>query len=1147
MIPSTNSKLLVAEDWTKIYQSFNNSDFKSYDFETLKRTMIQYLQANYPEDFNDYVESSEYIALIDLIAYMGQNLSFRVDMNARENFLATAQRRDSILNLAQLINYNPSRAIPANGLLKITSISTTDSIFDSAGINLANSSISWNDSTNVNWYSQFLTILNSAMPSNSTFGKPYDKARIGGIPTERYQISSALNDVPIFSFSKSINGTPTDFEIAGATFAERTYIYESTPRPGANFDFLFRNDAKGNASPNTGFFVHFRQGALSFNKFGIDVPVENEVVGVNSTNINDSDVWLWQLDSNGDHHTLWTQVQAITGNNVIYNNVTNADRNIYAVGTRINDQIDLNFADGAFGNLPKGNFVLYYRQGNGLSYSITPDQINGIQVKIPYYNQYGQQNTISLTLSLQYTVDNASGTESNNNIRLKAPQAYYTQNRMVTAEDYQISPLTAGNDILKVKSINRTSTGISKYFELSDISGQYSSVNIYGSDGAIYKNSSSQEINFTFAGRNDIYAIILNTIIPILQKNDLKHFYYDTYRRSANYDNVIGGFKISPINISWKRLTSTTNQTTGYFQNKLNGTALPTGYFSSIDLKYAINGALIKFTPPVGKYFLPSGKLTSTQDSTTRDYFWSSLVLTIGDGYNSGAGSLADGTGPITLTNYVPSDAIISEIIPPLVTSLTTALQSEIINLCLNYFNFGLSFSREKNAWTIVTDTNLNTTEPFNLIYQGDTTNTNKDSSWLFSFEWTGIDYKITHRFTEYLFESAKETAFNYNDGQKNYDFISNTVIKDSIDVLGINSQSTSTTSLGKNLTWQIDSNVVEIDGYIEPKRVKISFYDAQDDGHIDNPDGFDTIVQPDSKSLQTGYNDKFTYFQLNTDGVTYSIVDSTQFAAYPTEASVPTSAVEEGQLYYFYNVDVDVIMSYSASTPKPFTLQNQYYAKPGRNNLKFHYQHNSPDDRRLDPSKTNLVDLYILTGAYDTAYRAWLSSGQGTAPLPPTSSSLEENYSSVLEPIKTISDQIIYQSVAYVPLFGPQASMNLQAIFRAVKSSSSSASDNDIKSRIISGINSFFTLDNWDFGDSFFFSELTTYIMNLLTPDITNFIIIPKSSNSAFGSLFEISCQSNEIFVSGATVNDIEIIDAITASQLKTTSTIVTSSVGVY
>ena len=38
MIPSTNSQLLVTEDWKKIYQSFRNADFQSYDFETLRRT-----------------------------------------------------------------------------------------------------------------------------------------------------------------------------------------------------------------------------------------------------------------------------------------------------------------------------------------------------------------------------------------------------------------------------------------------------------------------------------------------------------------------------------------------------------------------------------------------------------------------------------------------------------------------------------------------------------------------------------------------------------------------------------------------------------------------------------------------------------------------------------------------------------------------------------------------------------------------------------------------------------------------------------------------------------------------------------------------------------------------------------------------------
>ena len=47
----------------ELVRSFQQSDFLSYDFDTIRRTMIQYLQNNYPEDFNDYIESSEYIAL----------------------------------------------------------------------------------------------------------------------------------------------------------------------------------------------------------------------------------------------------------------------------------------------------------------------------------------------------------------------------------------------------------------------------------------------------------------------------------------------------------------------------------------------------------------------------------------------------------------------------------------------------------------------------------------------------------------------------------------------------------------------------------------------------------------------------------------------------------------------------------------------------------------------------------------------------------------------------------------------------------------------------------------------------------------------------------------------------------------------------
>jgi len=190
MIPSTTNRLLVTEDWTKIYQSFRNADFKSYDFETLRRTMISYLRENYPEEFNDYIDSSEFIALIDLIAFLGQNLSFRIDLNARENFLETAERRESVLRLARLINYNPKRNTPANGFLKITSIATTENVFDANGINLANSIIGWNDPSNPNWYEQFVAIMNATFSSPASFGKPIARSTIDGIATEQYRCST---------------------------------------------------------------------------------------------------------------------------------------------------------------------------------------------------------------------------------------------------------------------------------------------------------------------------------------------------------------------------------------------------------------------------------------------------------------------------------------------------------------------------------------------------------------------------------------------------------------------------------------------------------------------------------------------------------------------------------------------------------------------------------------------------------------------------------------------------------------------------------------------------------------------------------------------------------------------------------------------
>jgi hypothetical protein len=132
---------------------------------------------------------------------------------------------------------------------------------------------------------------------------------------------------------------------------------------------------------------------------------------------------------------------------------------------------------------------------------------------------------------------------------------------------------------------------------------------------------------------------------------------------------------------------------------------------------------------------------------------------------------------------------------------------------------------------------------------------------------------------------------------------------------------------------------------------------------------------------------------------------------------------------------------------------------------------------------------------------------------------------------------------VKYKNLFGSKADMSLQATFKVVKNSSLIVSDNDIKTGVVTAIKEFFSIDNWDFGDTFYFGELATYIMNRMSPRIANIVLVPKNQNLAFGSLYEIKANPDEIFASSVSVDNIEIISEITAARLNTTGVVLTSS----
>ena len=1118
------NRLLVAQDWKRIYQTFANADFQSYDFENLRRVMIQYIRENYPEDFNDYIESSEYLALIDVIAFLGQSIAFRADLNARDNFLELAERRESVLRFAKLLSYPVSRNIPASGLLKFSSVQTTQSILDSNGRNLANQVIGWNDSANSSWYDQFIKVINAAIPASRQFGNPDASAVIDSIPTDQYRLQAANTGVPVYEFSKAVDGRNMAFEIVSTILdTDNLTIKEEPPLIGNRLAFIHRNDGRGNGSANTGFFLHFRQGTLSQGTFTVAQPASNEVVDLDAINVNNSDTWLYRLDQNGLESEYWSQVSNTKGNNIIYNSLNKSIRNIYAVTTRSNDRISLAFSDGVFGNLPLGTFRIYYRTSNGISYTINPADIRNVTIQIPYASNLGQIETLTIGLNLVSSVSNSSSTETNTNIKSNAPANYYTQNRMITAEDYNIAPLSVNQDIVKIKAINRSSSGISRYFDLVDPTGKYSKTNLFADDGALYRQEYTDTFRFNYLTQTDIEAVIYNRVIGALQSKQLRDYYYSKFRKTV---------PTTPDPKVWTNISSDTNQSIGNFSvsgiNVSVGTSSVTG-----DLSYIVANSLLQFTAPIvnsQQYYFDlnnQNELTLTSGTGTTTTLWAQVVTVNGNGIPS-----TSITVPVLLNTIVPSGAVLSGIIPTWNTNLTTNTISTMIDLIYSNKSFGLRYDSQNSVWKIVFEVNLNIKDKFSLTNAGNNSSQQLDSSWLLLFTTDTEFYTVKSRLVRYIFESDKQIRFYFDATHKIYDITTNTVVKDNIKVLGINTQPNSVLPFTYDHKWEITDSYKGIDGYVDTKKIEVTFSDTNDDGIVDDPTLFEELVAP-STADTTKYVvlEKYT---IDTGKEDYRLFDNSNYTVkiYSTQSGYTGSV---GQ--YFYFIDSNTVQKLvSAST---LVITQDYKVFPGRRDIKFQYIHNANYEARIDPGKTNIIDIYVLTTQYDINYRQWLQGSLSSEPLPPSTDYLYNVLSPNLNLIKPISDEIVYHPVKYKILFGSSATTDVQATFKVVKNTHIVISDNDVKTRVLAAINQFFALDNFDFGDSFYFSELLTYVMNALTPNIVNFLIVPKEGDLTFGSLFEIPCENDQIFINGASINDIEIISAVTASQLQSAGSI--------
>jgi hypothetical protein len=1268
------SNLFAGNAWQVLYQSFNQVNFNAYDFDTIRAAMVDYVRFFYPEDFNDYINSSEFIALIDLLAYLGQSLAFRMDLNTRENFIDNAQRRESLLNLARFLSYVPSRNLCASGLVKLLSVQTSDDIIDSMGNNLSNQVINFNDPNNPDWYEQFILILNDAFISSNPFGKPVISGTVNSIPTQLYEFNSIAGGGITYPFTATIDGTTTDFEAVNTSFINAQTFYELTPDPQGSYHLVYQSDGNGFSSPNTGFFVMIKQGDLSFQDFTLDFPLANRVLAVPTTGVNNTDVWVQTVLDSGAVNISWTMVPSVFDQNIVFNNIPVTIQNIFSVITGVNDAISIRFSDGVFGAIPTGIIRVWYRTSNGQNITIRPQDIPNIQIALPYTNSIGSQNTLTMTFGLQQNIINSAPAETNESIRTNAPQIYYTRNRMVNGEDYNIFPLS-DTLILKCQAINRTYSGHSRYIDINDPTGLHQDVIVFSDDGIIYEEFDTL-FNEALVSSNVTSAeIVLQYIQPMLSADQVRNFFY------AEYANVVPPI---PNFIVWNQGQGVTNLNTGRF--------------------VAIAGSPTAVLPPQ-LYTLPSTEVgVQNPAESAVDYILPGSLLkfanagwvTVQNVTNFGNGFNADGSGTILLSLPVQNNDYLVQIIPSFRTTLNSTEVANIEAQLTAQNAFGIRFDAPSDSWVIITGNNLDQVDPFSLANAGNTSGNNKDASWIVKVIFTGISWQITVRILNYLFESVQDVRFFFIDKYKIVDQNTGLSVYDLINVLKINpvpsngpnntvssiavtnagiGYTTATVSflggggsgaaavanivggiissitvtsggsgytsppiititgngtgatafanlrpitpafgIGVDQLFNIKNSLVYPDGYVDPSKVLLQFADLNEDGIPDNPESFIDIVGTGMPYIfwnLTTNAEGYQYYQPNDTVITWAnstnlnglivlqdqvvfFTDTLQFwqsnitQQFPGPTSVAIVTITNaGSGYTTANItftggggvgavaianimggiisSIIVLNGGSGYTSPPtvtitgngtgataiatltattfasvqnnFTsVQSQYIYRIGRNDLYFEWKHYAPVDQRIDPSSTNIMDIYVLTADYNTSVQNWLSSNPtDTSQLPTAPTSSELNYAlSSLDAYKMVSDEIIWHPVSYLLLFGPTAGPELQAQIQIVLDSQATLSPGQVQSQVIALINNYFNYQFWDFGETFYFSELAAYIHQQLATQVATVMLVPLSPDGVFGDLYQVTMGSDQLPLSTAIVDNIIIVTTLTNTNLR-------------
>lgn len=111
----------------KLGRNSKNIDYFGRNFTDFRQNLIEYSKTYFPSTYNDFNESSPGMMFMEMASYIGDVLSYYTDATLKESFIQFAADEKNLFALSQILGYKPKVTSPAVTTLSVYQLCKADS------------------------------------------------------------------------------------------------------------------------------------------------------------------------------------------------------------------------------------------------------------------------------------------------------------------------------------------------------------------------------------------------------------------------------------------------------------------------------------------------------------------------------------------------------------------------------------------------------------------------------------------------------------------------------------------------------------------------------------------------------------------------------------------------------------------------------------------------------------------------------------------------------------------------------------------------------------------------------------------------------------------------------------------------------------